>query len=191
MSYPSLIDELEAAVKTGTSEKRVDTLRRITNLFLDQSNQLNEQQIAVFDDVLLHLVHRIETKALAELSDSLAPVDNAPIETIRRLSRSDELSVAGPVLARSARLSDVDLVDIAQSKGQGHLLAISERKSLSEAVTDMLIDRGDVQVHHKLARNTGAQFSENGFATLVSKSESDELARRKAWLAARHPTGTS
>ena len=54
--------ELEAAVTTGTPEKRVETLRRITSLFLDQADQLNEQQIGVFDDVLLHLVQRIEPK---------------------------------------------------------------------------------------------------------------------------------
>ena len=182
MSYPSLLAELEAAVKDGTPEKRVETLRRITGLFLDQSNQLNEEQITVFDDVLLHLVQRIESKALVQLSDSLAPVENAPIEVIRRLSRDDEIAVAGPILTQSSRLSDEDLVDIAQHKGQSHLLAISGRTSLSEAVTDVLVDRGNVDVHHTLARNSGAHFSESGFATLVKKSESDETLAEKLGL---------
>ena len=174
--------ELEAAVTTGTPEKRVETLRRITGLFLDQADQLNEQQINVFDDVLLHLVQRIENKALAQLSDSLAPLDNAPIEVIRRLSRDDEITVAGPILTQSSRLSDDDLVDIAQHKGQGHLLAISGRTSLSEAITDVLVDRGDVQVHHTLARNSGAQFSQYSYATLVKKSENDETLAEKLGL---------
>jgi uncharacterized protein (DUF2336 family) len=182
MSFPSLLAELEAAVKTGAPEKRVETLRRVTSLFLDESNRLNEQQIEVFDDVLVHLVQRIESKALVELSKNLAPIDNAPIEVIRRLSRHDEIAVAGPVLTQSNRLSDRDLVTIAKSKGQGHLLAISGRASLAEAVTDVLVDRGDVQVHHSLARNSGAQFSETGFATLVKKSESDERLAEKLGL---------
>lgn len=182
MSHLFLLAELEEAIKTGTPEKRVETLRRITNLFLDQSNQLNDQQISVFDDVLLHLIQRIEAKALVRLSDSLAPVDNAPIEVIRSLSRHDELAVAGPVLTQSSRLSEDDLVDIAKHKGQGHLLAISGRTSLSEAVTDVLVDRGNVQVHHTLARNSGAQFSETSFATLVKKSESDETLAEKLGL---------
>jgi hypothetical protein len=79
MSYPSLLAELETAVKNGSPEKRVDTLRRVTSLFLEGSDRLNEQQISVFDDVLVHLIQRIESKALVQLSTSLAPVDNAPI----------------------------------------------------------------------------------------------------------------
>jgi uncharacterized protein (DUF2336 family) len=179
MSNRSLLAELEVAVKTGTPEKRVETLRRVTNLFLGKSNQLNEEQIGVFDDVLVHLVQRIESKALVQLSKSLAPVDNSPIEVIRQLSRHDEIAIAGPVLTQSSRLSESDLVDVAKVKGQGHLLAISGRASLSEAVTDVLVERGDVQVHHELARNASAQFSEFGFASLVKKSASDEkLAER-------------
>jgi uncharacterized protein (DUF2336 family) len=51
---------------------------------------------------------------------------------------------------------------------------MSGRTSLSEAVTDVLVERGDTKVHHSLAKNIGARFSETGFATLVSKSEGDE-----------------
>jgi uncharacterized protein (DUF2336 family) len=179
MSSHSILAELEEAVKNGSSEKRVDMLRRVTGLFLGEANRLNEQQISVFDDVLVHLIQRIETKALGELSTSLAPVDNAPVELVRRLSRHDEITIAGPVLTHSPRLSDNDLIDIAKSKSQGHLLAISGRTSISEGVTDVLVERGNRQVHHTLARNFGAQFSELGFASLVKKAETDgDLAEK-------------
>jgi uncharacterized protein (DUF2336 family) len=179
---PSLVAELEDALKNGSPDKRVATLRRVTDLFLDKGDRLNEQQIAVFDDVLVHLIQRIEAKALVQLSTSLAPVDNAPIEVIRNLSRHDEIAVAGPVLTRSNRLSESDLLDVAKNKGQGHLLAISGRASLSEAVTDVLVDRGDRHVHHTLARNAGAQLSEFGFASLVKKSAGDEKLAEKLGL---------
>jgi uncharacterized protein (DUF2336 family) len=182
MSYPSLLAELEVAVKTGTPEKRVETLRRVTSLFLGKSDQLNEQQIGVFDDVLVHLIQRIETKALVQLSKSLAPVDNAPIEVIRHLSHHDDIAIAGPVLTQSNRLSESDLVHLAKNKGQGHLLAISGRASLPETVTDVLVDRGDAPVHHTLARNSGARFSESSFANLVKKSQSDEKLAEKLGL---------
>ena len=64
----SLIAELEDAIKSGSSEKRVETLRRVTDLFLNDADRLNEAQVGLFDDVLCHLIKRIETKALAELS---------------------------------------------------------------------------------------------------------------------------
>jgi len=182
MSFPSLLAELEVAVKIGTPEKRAETLRRLTGLFLDKSNQLNDRQISVFDDVLVHLIQKIETKALVQLSTSLAPVDNAPNQVIRRLSRHDEITVAGPVLTQSNRLSEADLVSIAKYRGQSHLLAISKRASLSEPVTDVLVDRGDVQVHHSLAKNAGARLSESSYSTLVNKSANDEMLAEKLGL---------
>ena len=62
------------------------------------------------------------------------------------LARHDEIAVAGPVLAQSVQLTDRDLVEIAGSKGQAHLGAITERTRLAAAVTDILIQRGDTGV---------------------------------------------
>jgi hypothetical protein len=170
----SILADLEEAIKSGSSERRLETLRRVTDLFLLDADRLNEEQVAVFDDVLLHLTRRIETKAVAELSARLAPVDNAPIETIRQLAHHDEIVVAGPVLTQSPRLTTDDLVDIAGSKGQSHLLAISNRRELDAAVTDVLVERGDGEVRRSLAGNSGARFSDTGFASMVSRAEADE-----------------
>src|ERR1700684_3045884 len=93
----SLISELEDAIQSGSKDKRVDSLRRITDLFVSDANRLNDQQIEVFDDVLGHLIKRIEGKALAELSRRLSPINNAPIEIVRRLARDDDITVAEPV----------------------------------------------------------------------------------------------
>jgi uncharacterized protein (DUF2336 family) len=169
-----LIGELETALKSGSSTRRVETLRRLTDLFLHDADRLNEQQIQVFDDVLIHLIKRIETKALVQLSTMLAPVDHAPIEVIRRLADDDEIKVAGPVLIRSNRLSDEDLIRIAETKSQQHLLAISGRPSLRETVTDVLVRRGDREVALTLAGNEGAVFSEWGYSTLVKNADGDE-----------------
>jgi uncharacterized protein (DUF2336 family) len=178
----SFIGELEDAIQSGSPEKRVETLRRVTDLFLNGADRLNEAQIGVFDDVLCHLIKRIETKAMAELSTRLAPVDNAPVEVIRKLARDNEISVAGPVLTQSARLTTSDLVEIAGTKGQAHLLAMSGRDHLETAVTDVLIDRGNREVRHTLAKNSGAQFSESGFTSLVKSAETDESLAEKVGL---------
>jgi uncharacterized protein (DUF2336 family) len=185
----ALIAEIEAAISSGSQDKRVETLRRVTDLFLGGADRFNEEQIGVFDDVLGHLIKRIETKAVAELSTRLAPVDNAPAEVIRQLARNDEITVAGPVLAESKRLTDDDLVDIAKTKGQGHLLAMSNRTQLAEVVTDVLVDRGGHEVKHTLARNAGARFSEIGFATMVKTAETDDGLAEKLGLRLDIPSG--
>jgi hypothetical protein len=84
----SLIVELEEAINIGAAEQRVETLRRVTDLFLNDADRLSETPIGVFDDVLCHLIKRAETKALVELSGHLAPVDNSPIEIIRRVRKT-------------------------------------------------------------------------------------------------------
>jgi len=178
----SLIGELEDAIKSGSKEKRVESLRRITDLFVTDADRLSEQQIDVFDHVLNHLIKRIEGRALAELSERLCQVNNAPIEAVRRLSRDDDVAIATPVLTRSQRLTDRDLVEIANTKSQDHLLAISGRKQVATIVTDALLQRGGAQVLHKLAENSGAHFSDQGYASLVRHSERDELLAEKVGL---------
>lgn len=68
----SLIAELESAIQSGSNDKRVDTLRRITDLFVADADRFNDQQIGTFDNVLSHLIKSIEGKALQELSRRLA-----------------------------------------------------------------------------------------------------------------------
>ena len=82
-------------------------------------------------------------------------------------------------MTQSARLNDKDLIEIATTKTPAHLLAISARSQIGTEVTDVLLQRGDRKVFHKLAGNAGAKFSEGGFATLVKHSERDgELAEK-------------
>ena len=51
------------------------------------------------------------------------------------------------------------LVEIAREKGQGHLLAMTERPTLSPDLTDVIIRRGDRDVVRRAAGNAGAMFS--------------------------------
>jgi uncharacterized protein (DUF2336 family) len=173
--HRSLISDLEDVVRRGSQEKRVETLRRVTNLFLSEKEQLNEEQIQVFDEVLGHLITRMESKALIELSERLAPINNAPIKVVNDLARDDEIAIAGPILALSERLTTRNLIEIAMAKSQAHLLAISKRSSLSESLTDTLIERGDQHVINKLAENAGARFSEKTYARLVDFTEDESL----------------
>jgi uncharacterized protein (DUF2336 family) len=172
-----LIDELEIAMQSGPAADRNGTLRRITDLFLRDAARLNEEQIRLFDDVLCLLTSKIEKAARVELAKRLAAVGTAPVETIGRLARDDEIDVAIPVLMESVRLSDLDLVEIVRTKSQAHMLAISGRARLQTPVTDALLDRGNRGVVTKLAMNAGAHFSAAGFAALVDKAEDyDDLA---------------
>ena len=182
----SIIDEVESALRIGSAEKGLDTARRVTDLFLSSAGSFDDEQIALFDEVLERLIGTIELRALAdmgarialaEISAQLAPIAQAPPSVIRRLASNDEIRIAGPVLQESARLDDGELVKIASSKGEPHLLAMAGRWWLKEIVTDALLARRYPSVSRKLAANPGARVSGNGFAVLVGQAESDpELA---------------
>ena len=64
-SSPSLIDELEGAVEGAAIGRRADILHRLTNLFVSTSSQLSDEQIALFDEVMLHLLKEINGKGRA------------------------------------------------------------------------------------------------------------------------------
>lgn len=162
----SLIDELIAAVETGGVKQRLRILQRITDLFVAGARGYSKEQIALFDDVLQELAADIEVKARAKLAQRMADAGGAPPKLIRSLAFDDAIEVAGPVLAHSEQLNDDELVENARTKSQGHLFAIAKRLKLSEAVTDVLVERGGRRVLRKVAGNHGARFSLAGYERL-------------------------
>src|SRR5580704_1991272 len=171
--HHSLLDELEASVARGNARHRLKVLQRVTDLFIAGSRRYSGPEIAVFDDVLTRLAAEIETKALARLSRSMAKLPNAPPKLVRQLAFDDTIEVAAPVLACSSQLTESDLVENASTKSQDHLYAIAQRLKLTEAVTDVLIDRGDRRVVRRTARNHGARLSLAGYHKLVKRARDD------------------
>src|SRR6185503_9386200 len=82
----SLLDELQTTLAHGTVARRVETLRRVTDLFLSGAVDYSNKQIELFDDVFRCLMEHIETSAKALLANRLAPIDTAPPLTMRALA---------------------------------------------------------------------------------------------------------
>lgn len=177
----SLLPELEEVVQRGSAEKRAETLRRITTLFLDSAANFTSHHVALFDDVIGCLIEEIEAKALAELARRIAPVPNAPPGVVRKLARNDDIAVAAPLL-KQAKLDDPDLIHIAATKSQAHLLALSARAGIDEAVSDILVTRGDRDVARSIATNQAARLSDNAFAKLVKRAEADGVLAEKVGM---------
>src|SRR5471032_1744054 len=170
----SLLDELQTTLAHGTVARRVETLRRVTDLFINGAVDFSDSQIGLFDDVFQCLMEHIETSAKALLANRLAPIDTAPPFTMRALAFDDLIEVAAPVLSQSERLDDDTLIETARNKSQAHLMAISTRRVLSGAVTDVLILRGDDDVVQSTVNNPGAEFTERGYTRLVNRAEGDD-----------------
>lgn len=179
LASPGLIDALEAAVAAKDLRRQSQVMRHVTDLFFRSDSAVRPEQADLFDAVMARLVGAVDARVRAEFGGRLALAPYAPQQTLRLLALDDSIDVAGPVLEQAEALSEAALVETAKTKSQGHLLAISRRKTVTVAVTDVLVDRGNDEVLRTTAGNAGARFSANGIAELSTRGDQDpELACR-------------
>lgn len=190
MGEPSLLVEVDDAMASRSVARRGDTLRKMTDLFVGGAEQYNDQQVALFDDVLGRLADTTDTTAKAELSQRISTVANAPTNLVERLASDDSFEVAQHILANSTRVSDAKLADLAATKGRRHMLAIAGRRQVSEQITDTLVRRGDPQVVRTVATNVGAKVSDKSYDTLAGMAAADphlaELVVQRQDIPHRH-----
>lgn len=168
-----LLGDIDVAFSRGTPEKRKAALWHATDILL--TGQFSDEEIWLFGEVIERLATDLELRARALLAERLGPAAQAPLQVIKNLAYDDAIEVAGPVLTQSKRIDGQTLVDIARTKGQPHLMAISKRPSISPPVTDVLVARGDEGVVRSVANNSGAKFSDSGFWRLVQRAENDSI----------------
>ena len=169
----SLIPELDEIIRHGDPKRRAEAARRIAELFFEDATKLRPDHVDLFDQILIDLVPHAELIARAEMAERLSLFANAPRILVGRLARENEIMVAAPLLRRSPVLDEDTLLEIAQIKRQGHLLAMTERKSLSSDLTDVIVARGDREVVRRAAGNAGAQFSDSGYSELIRRAGQD------------------
>jgi len=171
--FSSLIDEIRDATASRLTKRQLRALTRITNLFAAGSGRHSKQQIELFDQVFGTIVSVIELETRIKLSRHLATSPDAPPALVRAFAFDDAVAVAAPVLSQSTVLDDADLVASASTQGQGHLRAIAHRRTISEVITEILIERGEPEVVHTVAKNAGARFSDGSFRELVARAGDD------------------
>ncbi len=169
----SLISEMQDTAESGRTKRQLKALTRITDLFVAGSGRHSNKQVELFDEVFKTLIAAIELETRVKLARRLATDPDAPARLVRAFAFDDAIAVAAPVLSQSEALSDADLVASAGSQGQGHLQAIAHRRTISEAVTGILIERGEPNVVRTVATNAGARFSDGSFRELVARAVND------------------
>jgi len=154
------------------SARRAELARHVATLFALTSDRCSDEQVDIYDSVLLRLVDMVEGEVRRYVAEQMASLRRGPEETIRRLA-DDEIEVAEPILLRSTVLRDTDLIKIAEKRGNAHRFAIAQREVLSEELTDVLVRQGDLKVKRKVAGNDGASLSNASIMALISDAASD------------------
>lgn len=170
------IKKLESLVhlaKTTSDEGRRELLRNVTDLFMDNSDGLNTVENQYFGDIMQSISYDLDMEIRCQLAAELACVETAPAKLIKKLAH-DDIEIARPVLAQSPVLGDSDLVEVIENRGQGHMMAISIRPTLSETVTDSLVQHGNDEVLASVVSNEGADISQTSLGVVVDRAENCE-----------------
>ena len=168
-----LVPGLDEIVRHGDPKRCAEAARRITELFLQGAANFRSDHVDLFDGVLIGLVPHTEPAMRADLAERLSMLANAPRALVGQLAREEEILIAGPLLRRSPVIDEGALIEIARMKGQGHLLAMSERPTLSPDLTEIIVRRGDRAAVRRAAGNAGAMFSQAGYSTLIKRAGQD------------------
>jgi len=164
------LQSLVELAEEKSSEKRRELLRSVTDLFFETEQDARpEPELEHFDVILSSVTREMAVEVRQELAQRFATAPGAPREFIRQLA-NDEPSVARDVLQKSLALGDEDLIDIARSRGQEHLRAISMRDEVSEAVSGVVAARGDDETLAMLASNDGAALSRQTMELMVDRA---------------------
>jgi uncharacterized protein (DUF2336 family) len=172
----SLLAELDATLVRAPDTWRRSALRQILDLFLGGAGGYTRDHVSVFDEVMCRLIQNKDRPTLVDLSNKLAPVDNAPAKVIGNLARHSDAAVHGPVLAQAKALPDKELAAIVDKDrvDPALLSKIAARSQLSEAVTDVLLKRGDRAVRRTIIDHPNARISEAGFARVIMSLDGDK-----------------
>src|SRR5262245_24221654 len=127
----SLIPGLEDIVRGDNPERRADAARRIAELYFDDAASFRPEHVEFFDGILTRLVPGTDLLIRADIADRLASIANAPRNLVCQLALDDEILIAGPLLRCSPVIDESVLIEIAREKSQEHLLAMTERPTLS------------------------------------------------------------
>jgi uncharacterized protein (DUF2336 family) len=169
------LNALSSLARVRDPESRAHLALGITEICT--ASPLSRRAEPLADEILLSLARKAEQRVRMAMATRLADCDWAPHEVIRFLA-FDVPAVAEPIIARSSRLTEGDLIRLAIDGTLDHRCLIARRPEISMAVTSELARRTETLVLHALARNSTASLSELACEALIQAArEDEELAR--------------
>lgn len=129
-------------------------------------NRLTANELRIAEEIFRIMVKDAELRVRLALSNNLKGNPAVPHDVARALAEDVE-SVAIPMLEFSAVLTDHDLIEIIRRHNEPKQLAITRRRSVSEQVSEELVETDNERVVSSLVNNTGADISESSLQRVV------------------------
>ena len=157
--------DVEALLKDDSTDSRIEVLDKISLQYNMQKFSLREREVA--EQIFRLIMKDTQMQVREMLSQRICNNPDIPRDIALHLAL-DHDRVAVPIIEISEVLSDADLVKIIDSsRDVSKLLAISRRPSVSERVSDALVDTSYPNVISALLDNQKAEISERALAHIA------------------------
>ena len=162
-------------LEQNTPAAQLAVVEKMSHQYLDNNAEhFNGEQSALAEDIFRLLMKNAETHVRAALAHNLKSAGNVPKDIIVSMAKDVE-EVSLPVLTFSDVLTDADLLEIIQSSNdEAKHLAIAGRQTVSEKISDALVETGREKVVATLVKNEGAAIAETTFNKIVDRHSQNE-----------------
>ncbi len=166
------------AVPAGAPIVVEDTVRRqlakrLADAICLPASKLTPQERHMAGDVLVELLRSTETDIREAVAKRLTMLNEAP-RTILVILAKDDIEIARHVLEKSKSLTDSDLIQIARKVSGAHRKVIAQRRHLSDAVVDILVEFLEEDVCETVLKNENAALSETAIQRLLTVSRTHQ-----------------
>jgi uncharacterized protein (DUF2336 family) len=142
----------------------------VASLYRAQGAYLSERERLLMGEILRRLSHDVEMAVRIALAERLADDEDAPTDLILMLC-DDKIEVARPIIMRSRKLTDTEILKFIADASAAHQATIAARPHIGEPVTDVLAKSELETVLVALVRNSTARIGAVAFENLVEKSK--------------------
>lgn len=163
--------DIEALLRHPSPESRALVGGKVADMTNMRGLSDRERQLA--DGILRVLAQDVETAVRKTLAEHLKSSTNVPHDVALKLAK-DVIEVAQPILIHSEVLTDIDLVEIIRTRDADAQVAVAQRRSIPEPISDALAATGVELVVATLVKNDGAKISERTYERVINSFSSSE-----------------
>ncbi len=162
-------DVPDAPVETASMDIRRSLAQRLADVICIPESQLTPQERHMAGDVLVEMLREADASLRQGVAKRLVMLNEAP-RTILMILAKDDIEVAQHVLEKTKSLTDSDLIHICRKVSGKHRKVIAQRRSVSDAVVDVMVEFMEEDVVEALLANKGSSFSETALQRILTMS---------------------
>lgn len=157
--------DVEMLMRDNSPRARTDILSKVARQYRVQ--HFSDHELMLAEQIFRILMKDVELAVRRQLAEEVKDMDTVPRDIILHLVQDVE-EVSIPVIEMSQVLSDADLVQLVEStRDTTKIEAVTRRASVSERVSDALVESHYPQVVESLLLNPNAQIAEKAMETVI------------------------